>query len=126
MSFGGVGPIECAADPSAACDDDNDCTTDVCELSGCKYLELEDGTACDDGVMSTRSDVCLSGVCRGVIPGDVDRDGCVDDLDYDLLSQSYNRSVEEGGADPRADFNGDGWVDVLDYLILYDNWLEGC
>ena len=57
--------------------------------------------------------------------GDVNGSDCVDINDYDLLSDSYNRSVASG-ANPNADFNHDGWVDYLDYLTLTEHWLEGC
>ena len=57
--------------------------------------------------------------------GDVNGSDCVDQNDYDLLSNSYNKSVA-AGANPNADFNHDGWVDVYDYLILTQHWLEGC
>lgn len=58
--------------------------------------------------------------------GDANQDGCVDQADYELLEESYNLSVEHGGANPAADFNEDGWVDVFDYLILSESWGDGC
>jgi hypothetical protein len=44
-------------------------------------------------------------------PGDFNRDGTVDDEDYDLWRAAY------GSGDLRADGNRDGQVDAADYLI---------
>lgn len=57
--------------------------------------------------------------------GDVNGDACIDQTDYDLLAASYNQSVANG-ANPNADFNLDGHVDYLDYLILSEHWGQGC
>jgi hypothetical protein len=59
------------------------------------------------------------------IEGDITGDYCVDQNDYAVLERSYNRSVASG-AEPKADFNDDGWVDYLDFLTLYEHWWEGC
>jgi hypothetical protein len=60
------------------------------------------------------------------IPGDVDEDGCVDNDDYQILSNSYGYPTSGGTGDARADFNRDGWVNFLDYLILNEHWGQGC
>lgn len=127
--MGGAPPLACDPAESDTCDDGNDCTVDECEVSSCSHLSKPNGYACDNGDDETSGDRCRAGICVNRppgIPGDVDGNGCVDQADYDAIAESYNRSVEEGGADPRADFNGDGWVDFLDYLDLYEHWLEGC
>jgi len=62
----GSGVIECEtpADPSLECDDDNDCTHDVCtEGFVCEYTSLS-GTACDDEVFCNGLDTCSSGACN--------------------------------------------------------------
>jgi hypothetical protein len=56
---------------ASACDDGNPCTADVCDEWGCLGLPAADGSACDDGQVDTVDDVCISGVCRGSVPGDV-------------------------------------------------------
>lgn len=55
------------------------------------------------------------------IPGDADRDGCVDDEDYDIWEREKTT-----GQGRRADFNNDGRVDNDDYDIQYDHRGEGC
>ena len=57
---------------------------------------------------------------------DADGNDCVNDADYQILMDSWNYSVSSGLADPRADFNQDDWVDMLDYLLLTEHWYEGC
>jgi len=41
-----------------SCNDENECTDDVCNLvtGACEYTPVEDGTACVDGT-------CLGGIC---------------------------------------------------------------
>lgn len=70
--------------------------------------------------------VDASGAITSRRPGDVDYSGCVGNADYSELSQWYGQAVDP--AHPHsywADLNGDGWVDYLDYLILYNHWGEG-
>lgn len=57
--------------------------------------------------------------------GDANDDGCVGDADYQILSIRYGYSVSNG-ADARADFNHDGWVDGTDYMLMTQHWGEGC
>ncbi len=70
--------------------------------------------------------VDASGAIISRRPGDIDFSGCVGNADYAELSQWYGQAV-----DPQhphsywADLNGDGWVDYLDYLILYNHWGDG-
>ncbi|KPK80364.1 MAG: hypothetical protein AMJ81_12170 [Phycisphaerae bacterium SM23_33] len=49
-----------------------------------------------------------------VLPGDANRDGQVDGLDYNLWSDNY---LAAGAGWEGGDFNGDGLVDGLDYNI---------
>jgi hypothetical protein len=46
----------------------------VCQpgTGGCVYPPTDDGAACDDGDVCTRSESCLSGVCQGGSPSDCD------------------------------------------------------
>lgn len=45
------------------CDDDNDCTEDVCEGNGTCSQTILDGTACEDGNACTQGDTCNDGAC---------------------------------------------------------------
>ncbi len=59
------------------CDDDNPCTTDICNpIEGC-YYEPASGESCDDGDPCTATSTCKAGIC---VPGptiDCDDDvGC--------------------------------------------------
>jgi hypothetical protein len=54
----------CAPGTAVDCDDDNPCTTDLCDpKDGCTH-EAADG-ACDDGDPCTTDDLCGDGVCAG-------------------------------------------------------------
>jgi len=55
----------------------------------------------------------------GVIPGDINRDGKVDILDYTLLLEYFS---EESSAYPNADLNADGKINLLDYIVLFENF----
>ena len=49
------------------CVDSSACTIDVCDtVFGCFNAPVDDGGACDDGVLCTTSDKCKNGVCAGV------------------------------------------------------------
>jgi hypothetical protein len=54
------------------CDDNNECTVDICDSnSTCINEPVPDGTICDDGIPTTFDDTCQSGVCVGIqVPGD--------------------------------------------------------
>lgn len=70
--------------------------------------------------------VDASGAVTTRIPGDVDFSGCVGNADYSELVQWYGQAVSPSHPHSYwADLNGDGWVDYLDYLILYNNWGTG-
>jgi len=61
---GGTGM--CTSGTPVTCDDDNDCTADVCgEPTGtCSFTPVADGSACDDGVTCSIPDTCEAGVCE--------------------------------------------------------------
>lgn len=54
--------------------------------------------------------------------GDVDRDGCVDDID--LLSVLFR--FGESGAGLNEDLNGDGIIDDGDLLTVLFSFRQGC
>ncbi len=50
---------------NAECNDDNDCTTDTCEIDGCANTQVADQTGCDDERYCTVGDACVGGFCTG-------------------------------------------------------------
>ena len=49
------------------CYDDNMCTDDICDLqTGCINPPTAQGTPCDDGNACTEADTCSDGVCTGI------------------------------------------------------------
>ncbi len=58
----------CGAGTPLDCDDQNDCTVDVCEVAaGCMHASSSQGTPCDDGDACTTPDTCDgNGAC---VPG---------------------------------------------------------
>ena len=62
------------------CDDDNACTTDVCQgEQGCTH-ELLSGLECIDGDICTTADHCEDGVCQGSPVICDDKNPCTDDI----------------------------------------------
>ena len=55
--------------------------------------------------------------------GDVNGDGCVDDLDLTALAVHWQQATNLWD---HGDFNGDGIVDDLDLTALAVNWQQGC
>ena len=54
----------CVGSVNVNCDDGNDCTTDACDQkSGCAFVAVAEGTACEDGSKCTTGDACLEGIC---------------------------------------------------------------
>ena len=66
---------------AAQCDDSKPCTTDSCDSKvGCKNVNKEELSDCDDGDMCTDSDKCLGGVCKSGPKADCDdKDPCTTD-----------------------------------------------
>jgi YD repeat-containing protein len=56
------------------------------------------------------------------LPGDVDRDGDVDESDLAALLAASGKCEGEQGYNPNADFNGDGCVNESDMAILLARW----
>ena len=57
-------------------------------------------------------------------PGDAVDDNSIDSSDFGVLISAFNTdaSVPNGGYDPRADFNYDGFVDSTDFGLLIGNF----
>lgn len=70
--------------------------------------------------------VDASGSVTARLPGDVDYSGCVGNADYSEMMQWYGQAVSPNHPHSYwADLDGDGYIDYLDYLILYENWGTG-
>lgn len=55
-------------------------------------------------------------------PGDIDLNGSVNILDFQLLSNTFGKSVGQTGYDQRADFDNSGSITILDFQILSNNF----
>jgi cysteine-rich repeat protein len=73
-------PNDIGGDLINLCNDDNDCTQDLCDgEAGCSYLPLE-GEECKDGNPCTVADHCEQGVCIGSAVECDDSNPCTEDL----------------------------------------------
>lgn len=74
VCISGVCQPECESPED--CDDENDCTEDLCVDGTCQLVPVTDGAECDDGNECT-ADICANGVCEGtpVEDGTACRDG---------------------------------------------------
>jgi len=54
---------------------------------------------------------------------DINRDGIVNSLDFQLFAKSWSSSAGEWNYDYRCDFNNDGIVSTKDMSILSQHWL---
>jgi len=60
----------CVEGPAPSCGEPTACTAPGCTPEGGCFTELAaDGTPCDDGRGETSEDVCLAGVCEGIVTG---------------------------------------------------------
>ena len=55
-------------------------------------------------------------------PGDINRDLTVNILDFQLLSNSFGKSIGQVGFNERADLNTDNSINILDFQILSNNF----
>jgi len=58
-------------------------------------------------------------------PGDANGDGHVNDNDKAILDAAWDKKYGQPGYDPRADFNGDGLIDIDDLIIYIQNRNKG-
>ncbi len=56
------------------------------------------------------------------IGGDVDHDGHINIIDFQLLSNSFGKSSGQSGFNSGADFNNDNMVNILDFQVLSNNF----
>ena len=57
-----------------------------------------------------------------VLPGDINGDGIVNLLDFNIMVANWLQS----GMGIPGDINGDGTVNLLDFNIMLANWLTSC
>lgn len=57
--------------------------------------------------------------------GDVDGDTCVGQHDFDLMNADYGKNVTIATT-PAADVDHDGMIGYGDYVLLLQNWGDGC
>ncbi len=103
----------CGGTP-VACDDDNDCTEDVCNVTtGLCDHKPQTGQRCDDGDLCTENDRCQAGDCQGTKIRCEDYNPCTDDACHPLTGRcAYipvdGRACEDGNLCTDADtcYNG--------------------
>jgi|GEM_PF-1473026 Trypsin. len=62
---------------------------------------------------------------RSTVYGDIDGNGCVGNLDYQLYLDNNGLTSAEA-VPPEADVNADGIVNFEDYAVLLQQWGQGC
>ncbi|MBP46864.1 MAG: hypothetical protein CMH53_02915, partial [Myxococcales bacterium] len=90
----------CTAGSQKDCDDNNACTTDVCnsQTGSCDNTAIQDGGACDDGDLCTDTDSCVAGKCAGSQKTCDDSDPCTADS-CDAAKGCVNTSKAGGACD---------------------------
>ena len=82
---------------SADCNDNNQCTTDECTAGACVNIPKPNGSACDDGLFCTVSDVCTSGICGSSTPRNCnDSNSCTQDSCDEVSDSCTNTAVNLG------------------------------
>ncbi len=94
------------------CNDNNECTTDVCNLGTCHNDPVADSTPCtDDGLFCNGEEKCLAGVCTSFgdpCPGQDGDDDCRESCD-ESSGTCHGQDPENSGCD-------DGlWCTVSDH-----------
>jgi hypothetical protein len=79
------------------------------------------GTAANPGQEDDDHDGC-GNACDPDSLSDANRDGCIDFLDFIILSQEWGNTEPPGPT--RSDANGDTVVDFLDFIIMSQEWGE--
>ena len=70
----------CGGGVPVDCDDDNPCTTDLCDVATGTCSNVENAVACDDGDACTVGDTCTLGECVGRLVTCEDGNPCTDDV----------------------------------------------
>ena len=59
--------------------------------------------------------------------GDANDDNVITAQDFNIVRNTFGKSVGDPGYDDRADFNGDQTVNVLDFNLMRQNFgQQGC
>ncbi|MBT3201976.1 MAG: PEP-CTERM sorting domain-containing protein, partial [Phycisphaerales bacterium] len=67
----------------------------------------------------------VTGTGTGSVDGDANDNQIVNDEDMAILLAQFGSSYDMARAGDNADFNGDGYVDMADFVILRANWGAG-
>lgn len=79
----------CVGGPAPNCEDANECTDDICDVSlGC--LNINNSIGCDDGDACTTNDACSGGGCVGGAPLNCDDANICTDDSCDSLTGCAN------------------------------------
>jgi cysteine-rich repeat protein len=93
------------------CNDDNDCTQDICGgEAGCEFVALSD-TPCDDGDACSATDKCTDGVCAGKGIECMDGNPCTEDVCDAVFGCAFNpinAACDDGDACTLGDACMDG------------------
>ena len=96
------GEGECLGGPALLCDDENDCTVDLCDpATGCVATNLPDESACEDGDKCTLEDRCQQGECTSgllVQCQDTDQNDCLAPVCEPETGQCQDSLQLESGA----------------------------
>jgi hypothetical protein len=104
---------------ASKCDDDNECTEDLCqpecddygncqEGTGCTNLPTIDGLPCDDSDACTTTDQCASGICQGLDVELDDTNPCTEDSCDPLLGVWHEILADNTPCS--ADLESPNWV----------------
>ena len=102
------GPSGCSRD--ADCDDENVCTTDVCNLETSTCERQANSDPCSDDIACTAGDRCANGVCVGGVPNNAlcdDQNVCTNDVCAPIAGGCSNAHNDAPCDDGVACTNGD-------------------
>jgi hypothetical protein len=74
------------------------------------------------GEIDTADNTKTDGTVKIKLPGDANDDGILNAYDLGILAKAWGTLVGEPLYDARADFNGDGKINIIDHIILRAHW----
>lgn len=93
--------------------------------------DLENGTYAwwvkGSNTLANAGTIELTGASLGqdmgvLLAGDADNDNMVDMRDFNMMRNSFAKSLGQDGYDARADFNNDNVVNISDYTLIRKNF----
>lgn len=109
---------ESACTVNADCDDDNECTDDICSDGVC--LNLNNSDPCNDGLFCTLIDVCTGGTCVG--SGDTCQGfGCDEDFDQCGPFSARTDPHPPGPVPSTGTVSTDATCDTIAVAVVVDN-----